>query len=88
MQVEDLLVSYVYSEESGIVKFGIRNTTVPKETFLEGTREQLWTVMLKRRPCRLQTVQTECYFFTCTSIYYSFLLPLIMCTVHHHHMLH
>ena len=49
--------------ESGIVKFGIRNTTVPKETFLEGTREQLWTVMLKRRPCRLQTVQTECYFF-------------------------
>ena len=55
MQVEDLLVSYVYREESGIVKFGIRNTTVPKETFLEGTREQLWTVMLKRRPCRLQT---------------------------------
>ena len=42
MQVEDLLVSYVYSDESGIVKFGIRNTTVPKETFLEGTREQLW----------------------------------------------
>ena len=69
MQVEDLLVSYVYSEESGIVKFGIRNTTVPKETFLEGTREQLWTVMLKRRPCRLQTVQTECYFFTCTLIF-------------------
>ena len=58
MQVEELLVrsvSYVYSDESGIVKFGIRNATVPKETFLEGTREQLWTVMLKRRPCRLQT---------------------------------
>ena len=30
-------------------------------------------VMLKRRPCRLQTVQTmqtECYFFTCTLIFY------------------
>ena len=27
MQVEDLLVCYVYSEECGIVKFGIRNTT-------------------------------------------------------------
>ena len=36
------------------------------------------TVMLKRRPCRLQTVQTvqtvqtgqtECYFFTCTLIF-------------------
>ena len=44
MQVEDLLVSYVYSEESGIVKFEIWNTTVLKETFLEGTREQLWKI--------------------------------------------
>ena len=63
------------------------------------------SVMLKRRPCRLQiadcrlcrpcrtvqTVQTECYFFFLyltflVKFYYSFLLPLIMCTVHHHHM--
>ena len=44
MQVEDLVVSYVYRKESGIVKFGIRNTTVLKETFLEGTREQLWKI--------------------------------------------
>ena len=75
MQVEDLLVSYVYSEESGIVKFGIRNTTVPKETFLEGTREQLWTVILKRRPCRLQTLQTECYFFY---LYLNFLVKFLL----------
>ena len=69
------VISYVYSVESGIVKFGIRNTTVPKETFLEGTREQLWTVMLKRRPYRLQTVQTECYFFY---LYLNFLVKFLL----------
>ena len=48
------------------------------------------TQTMQTADCRLQTmqtVQTESYFFTCTTIfqqnfYYSFLLPLIMCTVH------
>ena len=31
----------------------------------------------------VQTVQTECYFLV---QHYSFLLPFIMCTVHHHRM--
>ena len=60
-----------------------------------------YTVMLKRRPCRLQTAdcadRADCadwvlffylYLNFVVKFYYSFLLPLIMCTVHHHHMLH
>ena len=61
-------------------------------------------VMLKRRPCRLQTGdcanRADCAdcadwvlffylylnFLVKYDFYYSFLLPLIMCTVHHHHM--
>ena len=51
MEVEDLLVSYVYSEESGIVTFEIQNTTTIRKLSWKGQRTALEDRLKLTVPC-------------------------------------